>query len=197
LSSHVAWDPGAREVAEALAEAVGAPVFLGRWTRLYVDLNRGPSNPQCVPTVAFGVPVPGNVDIDCGPRTAVHREFWDDVAAAIRPALPEGCLHLSVHSFSPDYGGDDRDFDVGVLFDPERAGEVAMAERLVTGLENAGFHAVENRPYLGTGDGHTTWWRTLTDPARYVGIEVEISQRVPRERFGAIVGALADVLRGA
>lgn len=197
LASHVAWDPGAAEVAEALALALGAPYYFGRWTRLYVDLNRSATNAQVVPTTAFGVDVPGNLDCDRESRMNVHKEYRDEAAAAIHPALAEGVLHLSIHSFTPDYQGEDRDFDIGVLYDPDRPGEVDWASRIRMALEDAGFHVVNNRPYLGTGDGHTAHWRTVAGPECYVGIEVEISHRVGRERFPAIVGALTEAVRGA
>src|SRR5262245_28095890 len=81
--SHVAWDPGAKEVASALSKAASAPLFLGRWTRLFTDLNRSADSAEAVPIHAFGVDVPGNLGLDDAARRARiaehHAPYWKAV----------------------------------------------------------------------------------------------------------------------
>ena len=40
LATHIAWDPGAAEVARRLAELLDAPLVLSGYSRLVVDCNR-------------------------------------------------------------------------------------------------------------------------------------------------------------
>ena len=47
--SHVAWDPGAREVAIIMAERLDAPLILQRFSRLVYDCNRPPDAPSAMP----------------------------------------------------------------------------------------------------------------------------------------------------
>jgi len=60
LESHRSWDLGALDMAESLAVRLRAPLVRSSHSRLLVDLNRSASNPDSVPTVSFGLPVPGN-----------------------------------------------------------------------------------------------------------------------------------------
>ncbi len=192
LQSHVAWDPGALELAQALGDRLGVVPFLGEYTRLYVDLNRSEDREAVIPAVAFGTPVPGNAGADRESRLqAVYRPWRKRVEIAVGGALP--CVHLSIHSFTPIYDGVVRPMDVGVLFDPERSPEAEISEYLLREFRSSGFVAEANQPYLGTGDGHTTWLRARY-PKGYVGIEIELSQRIV---FSEGIQRAAEVLSRA
>jgi predicted N-formylglutamate amidohydrolase len=104
------------------------------------------------------------------------------------------CLHVSVHSFTPELHGRPRPFDAGVLFDPDRPLEVAVAEVLLAGLRAAGRSARPNEPYAGTEDGVTTWLRTRFAPGRYAGLEVELNQGLLATPGAA--AALGEALAG-
>lgn len=206
LASHLGWDPGAREVARVLSARTGVALLAGEWTRLYVDLNRSPEAPGAVPAVSCGVAIPGNAALAPGERerrlATVQAPYRAAVRAAVERAVARAgvCLHVSVHSFTPELDGRPRPFDAGVLFDPGRPLEVAAAEVLLAGLRAAGRSARPNEPYAGTEDGVTTWLRTLVAPDRYAGIEVELSQGllaasgVADEVGEALAGLLAPAL---
>lgn len=183
FETHVAWDPGAREIARALAAATGAPLHLGRYTRLFVDLNRSPTSPEAVPATAFGVHVPPNARLDADQiraRIAAHHApYW---AAVERDVLlahdrAQAVLHLSVHSFVEEYQGRHRALDLGLLFDPARALERRVADHLARAFRRAGFDARDNEPYDGRADALTTALRTTHGGAWYAGVELEINQR--------------------
>jgi predicted N-formylglutamate amidohydrolase len=194
LDSHVSWDEGALGLAQELAGRTGAPLFAGRWARLVVDLNRHIDPAAIVPELAFGVDVPGNRGLDPAARAARvarwHRPHRDAVEAAVR--CRSACLHLSVHTFTPSLDPAGRDFDVGLLYDPGRPAEVAWAATLAGALAAAGLQCRHNAPYLGTGDGLTTWLRLQFDDERYAGIEVEVCQG--RDIRDTVAGAIAGVL---
>lgn len=206
LRSHVAWDHGTAVLAERLAAAVRAPAFYGRWTRLYVDLNRFETTHSVIPTNAFGTPVPGNLDVGADERerrfAEEHRPYRTAVGEAVAAAIAAhgACVHLSIHSFTPSLNGDERDFDMGILFDPERRLDVHTAEVLIRGLNLAGLQTYANRPYLGTGDGLTTALRQVHGPDVYAGIEVETSHRVTETVGGvarvatALIGLLPQIV---
>lgn len=183
LASHVAWDPGAAAIARAIADALGVRASLGTSTRLYVDLNRSEHGPAAIPAVAFGTPVPGNATVtvaDRQTRLATHRAYRADVTEAVRAALAEHgrCVHLSIHTFTPVMNGQARDFDCGVLYDPESPADRVAADALVAALTAAGFATRRNEPYGGTGDGFTTTLRDTFGRGQYAGVEVETSHRV-------------------
>lgn len=206
--SHVGWDHGALEIARILAARWGAPLHTGRWTRLHVDLNRSEDNPAVVPHVAFGAEVPGNHGLtEAGrlERVALHhRPYRDAVLADVRAAVAAHgrCLHLPIHSFTPELDSKKRPYQMGILYDPARALETRVAEILLEGLRAAGFDVRPNEPYAGTEDGIATGFRGLFTDAAYAGVEIETSHAVTEasggvERVGEALAALGPRLLGA
>lgn len=184
LETHVAWDPGALPVARLLSRALGAPLFAGEWTRLLVDLNRSPWNPEVVPAVAFDVPVPGNQGLDAAAVEArmarFHTPYWSAVHGEISRRLAKGpdarVLHLSIHSFTGEFRGEIRPMSMGIMMDPNQPLERMVADILLAELEAQGVHAVENQPYDGRADALVTSARPVFGHERYAGVEVELSQ---------------------
>jgi predicted N-formylglutamate amidohydrolase len=199
LDSHTAWDPGAAEIARLVADGLGTTAFLGTATRLYVDLNRSEQGPAVIPIVAFGVAIPGNATLDVADREARlahHRAYRNAVTEAVRQTLDQHgrCVHLSIHSFTPELHGAVRDFDCGVLYDPDSPADRVAADALFDALTAAGFATRRNEPYGGTGDGFTTTLRNTFGRDRYAGIEVETSHRVT-DAAGGIERVARAVLR--
>jgi predicted N-formylglutamate amidohydrolase len=184
LRSHTAWDPGAQEVATAIATAHGAPLFLGEHTRLVADLNRSPTNLEVVPEVAFGTPIPGNHRLDDAGRAAriakYHRPYWQRVIDALTAAMlghpGAPILHLSIHSFTTELHGNVRAMPAGVLFDPDRPLEAEVAAVLRASFAVHGLELAENGPYDGRADALTTACRGVFAAHRYAGVEIELSQ---------------------
>jgi len=185
LDSHVAWDPGAPEIASIIAAELSAPLFLGRYTRLVADLNRSPENPAAVPEVAFGVPVPANRELSSEARAArlrrFHQPYWTRVRNTIDGAFAVGksdccVLHLSVHSFTGEFAGEIREMSMGVMLDPDRRLERHASNLLLERLQWLGVHAVENEPYDGRGDALVAALRRRLPDDRYAGVQIEISQ---------------------
>ncbi len=197
LESHVAWDPGAKPVAIAIAEALGCPLFLGEYSRLVADLNRSPGSKVVVPELAFGVLVPANIGLGPEARAArvdlFHRPYWTKVEGAVSSLGPP-VLHLSIHSFTESLHGKKRDVDLGVLIDPDRPLEADVCRVLLTKLRARGLDARENEPYDGRSDGLTTSLRGARSAERYAGVEIEISQRLLSD-LARVTDALRDAVR--
>lgn len=183
LAGHRGWDRGALELARELAADLGAPLLATEVTRLVVDANRSLDNPSLFSEYTRSLPE--------DQRALLVRRWWRPHREAVEVALeallrvdasPAGpLLHLSVHSFTPRFEGRLRAVDVGLLYDPERPGERAFAERLARALRarSAELAVAHNEPYRGTDDGLTTFLRGRFAPETYLGIELEVSQRFP------------------
>jgi predicted N-formylglutamate amidohydrolase len=184
LDAHIAWDPGARLIARACAKALGCACHEGRFSRLFVDLNRSLHHPKLMATRSFTVAVPGNRSLLPGEKDRRVRRYYtpfrEAVLADVRRAVERygRCVHLSMHSFTPRAGGAVRKADIGLLYDPQRPLERLLADQLLQRLRQDGFHVRRNYPYRGISDGHVTHLRDVFPKHAYAGLEIEVNQQL-------------------
>ena len=156
LATHIAWDIGAARVTMELAGAFGAAAVLGRWSRLLIDLNRGPDDPTLVMKLSDGSIIPGNRDVDeaeiARRIAAFHAPYHEEVARqAARIAGLATPVLVSVHSFTPSWKGRARPWQVGVLYDRD----TRLAAPLMAALRAEGLTVGDNEPYSGALEGDT------------------------------------------
>ncbi|MEY4697461.1 MAG: hypothetical protein RIT14_1889, partial [Pseudomonadota bacterium] len=60
MGRHIAWDVGAAGLAVALADRLGSPALLSRFSRLVIDPNRGEDDPTLVMKLYDGTIIPAN-----------------------------------------------------------------------------------------------------------------------------------------
>lgn len=202
LRTHWGWDPGAWELTRRLSSAVAASAVGGRWSRLFLDLNRPPGDPTLVRHEAGGVQVSWNLDL--GPEEMERRILdWHvpyhaeidrlvvrRVVRGIRPLL------LAIHTFTPALGRSRRTYAAGVLY----TADGDLARRLARGLRDEGLEVRYNEPYSGrlgmmyAAERHGSHHRVPC-------LELELNQghladpAVLESRARAVASALAPVLR--
>ena len=180
LESHRGYDPGALDLARDFAAALQAPLYFGTLSRLLIELNRTLDHPQLFSKYALRLP---EKDREVLIRR-MYLPYWKAIERHVASALQRGrvVVHVSSHSFTPRMNGVRRDADVGLLFDPDRAEEVALCRRWHRALvEEAGRLRVRNNyPYVGTGNGLTTALREKFAGRAYVGVQIEVNQRFAR-----------------
>lgn len=121
LDRHIAWDIGARAVAQRLGAALDAFVITQRYSRLVIDCNRPLDAVDSIVTASEGTAVPGNAGVDR--RTADQRArtifhpYHDRIRRELdrRLSLGRATLLVSVHSFTPVFLGVARPWHAGVL----------------------------------------------------------------------------------
>ena len=175
LTTHIAYDIGAAAVTRALAKAYGAPAFLGGWSRLLIDLNRGADDPTIVMKLSDGSIIPGNVlgnrDAEAADAARRINTFHAPYHAAIAAALDRmgpGAVVISMHSFTPAWKGHPRPWEVGVLYDRD----TRLAAPLMARLEEAGFAVGDNEPYSGALEGDTLYQHGTLRGLPHVLIEI-------------------------
>lgn len=199
LASHRGWDPGSLEMGRFLSRAIGAPLFAAPASRLLVEVNRSPHHRSLFSE--FSRPL-GDAE-----RARVIEKYYDPhrmrVAIAIRKMLKgrHRVIHLGMHTFTPMMKGIVRNADIGLLYDPKRSGELAFCTAWKRSLLDRApsFRVRRNYPYLGRADGFTTFLRRELKTSRYLGIELEVSQRFTaishRIEWRRLLAALRDCLR--
>ena len=201
LACHRGWDIGVWEVAREVSRRLAATAIGGRYSRLFVDLNRDPSDPTLMLTEVDGRPVPINRRLtprEAGRRVRLaHAPYHAEIdrQMARRSAARVSPLLISFHSFTPVLNPARRRFDVGVLF----ADHAPLARRLGAALVRQGFSLRFNRPYSGL-EGLIYAAARHGSFHRVPYLELEFNQKLlgtpPRCRIvGArAAGAIAEIL---
>lgn len=157
LGRHIAWDIGARDVATALADELGAPLFLQRYSRLFCDCNRKPHVPSFAPEVSEATIIPGNRNLtEVERRARADAVFWpfhQAVAETLerRRNRKQHTLLATIHSFTPAFLGQTRPWEIAVMFRNDRHLAPAIGAWL---KENTPYYVGINEPYHVTDDDY-------------------------------------------
>lgn len=195
LDSHRGWDPGALTLARALSKAMGAPLVASTTSRLLVDLNRSERHRAVFSPVTLALPDAERERI----IEQFYRPYRDRVERLVATAIARGrAVHISAHSFVPVLNGERRRADVALLYDPARKPEKAFCDRWIADLkaELPALTLRRNSPYRGSADGLTTTLRRRHPAKDYIGVEIEVNQRLLESgEFAAVKEALIRTLK--
>lgn len=198
LSTHRAYDSGAYDVARILAEFLNVELFQGEVSRLLIDLNRKSSSKTLFSEFSTNLSPEEKDELISRYHEPYHSALLKKILTV--KELHGRVFHFSVHSFTPVLSGEERNCDLGILYDPSCTQERKWVERLTEEFKRApflsGLHVRRNYPYRGISDGICTWIRSSVRD-HYFGIEIEINQRlVGREGFpDPFARELGEILR--
>lgn len=177
LASHRGHDAGALVFARQLSRSLTCPLVFSATTRLLVDLNRSVGHRRHFSDTTRGLP-------DAERAMILERHYHpyrDRVEHLVGEAAAKGdtVVHVSCHSFTPIWNGQERKTDIGLLFDPKRPLEAARCAAWKVRLRerDPSLNVRRNDPYRGDGDGLTTYLRSSFAPRQYQGIEIELNQK--------------------
>lgn len=155
---HIAYDIGAAALTRLLAGRLDAPAVLANYSRLVIDCNRQPGDPQSILAVSDGIVIPGNESLPAEDQEVRAEAFlWpyhhavEQVFARLRRRGPEPLL-FSVHTFTPTLGGEDRFWDAGVLWNRDPRLAVPLINFLRRHEE---LNIGDNEPYSGAEIAYT------------------------------------------
>ncbi len=182
LARHIGWDIGIGELGAMLAEKLDAVFVRQTYSRLVIDCNRSPSQPDLIAEVSDGTVVPGNAALDEAARAArfgeIHAPYQDAIAAEIarRDAAGTTTMLVALHSFTPALKGTLRDqarpWHIGILHD---GGDTRFAQALLDVLrDEADLVVGDNEPYRMDLIDYTVPRHAY--PARRPYAEIEIRQ---------------------
>ena len=151
IESHAAYDIGAADITEYLANHFQATAIFCRYSRLVIDVNRWPSDPSAVPSVSEVFSIPGNQDLSPLEKDQrieqvflpYHQALAGEVAR-LESAHPQVPM-FGIHSFTPVYYGEQRPWHIGVMWDDDEP----FARRVIAALELVAPDIVvgANKPY--------------------------------------------------
>jgi predicted N-formylglutamate amidohydrolase len=174
LASHAAWDPGAIEVAEAMALELDATLVAAQVSRLVYDCNRPPEASSAMIAKSEAHRIPGNENLDVQAKQAridlVYKPFHAAVSDTLAARAGRPTVLVTIHSFTRVFNGVSRDVELGILCDSdERLADEMLAR--APGLTD--MLTAKNDPY-GPADGvtHTLKEHALGNGLLNVMIEV-------------------------
>jgi predicted N-formylglutamate amidohydrolase len=166
LDRHIAWDPGAVELAQRLSGLLDAPLVHATVSRLVLDVNRDPFHQGSVVTMSEDTVIPGNHELSLEDRSRRVRSIYEPYHLALGSVI-ERCIArhaalqvVSVHSFTPVYRKEQRPWHIGVLSGADRRLSQPLIELLRAGGE---FHVGDNQPYAPTDGVYHTLERHCAD----------------------------------
>lgn len=148
LSRHIAWDIGARALAQTLSDRLDAPLFLSGYSRLLIDCNRPLGSATSIPLRSEDTDIPGNRDLPAEEVAArqdrYFRPFHAAVAACLDARAGRPNIVIGVHSFTPVYHGVRRPWHAGLLY----AAATGLGRGLVAALAaDPALVIGDNEPY--------------------------------------------------
>jgi predicted N-formylglutamate amidohydrolase len=149
---HIAWDPGAAPLTEALGARLAAPAVLSCFSRLLIDPNRGTDDPTLIMRLSDGTIIPGNRHLTRAEIEARIARFHDPYHRAIEQAIEHalamgsGPALISLHTFTPVWRGSPRPWHAGILWDRDDR----LARIFLAGLRTDPDLVIgDNQPYHG------------------------------------------------
>lgn len=150
LDRHIAWDPGAVEVAAGMARQLDGALVLQRYSRLAIDCNREPDLDDAIAASSEDTPIPGNAALSAEARAARIAEIWQPFHAALADLIARRkqaripTALVTVHSFTPVYRGVARPWHAGII----STGDRWLTDRMLAALKRDPALVVgDNEPY--------------------------------------------------
>jgi len=201
LRSHIAWDPGALDVAMRLSDTFDAPLVVQHISRLVFDCNRAPLATKGIAEQSENQPIPANRDLSEAEVAAriqeVYQPFHDALRELLRLRLAKASptILLTIHSFTPQYLGQTRRVELGVIHDADSS----WADQLLRhGSEVTGLKVRRNEPY-GPADEVTHTLQQHGVRNKLPNAMLEIRNDLIRDEPSArqVAGLIANLLRAA
>ena len=129
LTTHIAYDLGVKEVATHLSKKLQCPLVMTDFSRLLIDTNRGIDDPTLIMKISDGIIIGGNEDIsflkNCSEKkhrvASYYNIYHNKISEIIERSLKKNIFPaiISIHSFTPSFGGNERSTELGILWDSD------------------------------------------------------------------------------
>nr|WP_238143945.1 N-formylglutamate amidohydrolase [Legionella pneumophila] len=143
-----------------------------------VDCNRSINHPHCFSEITKNLPSDEKKKI----LDQFYFPFRNQVMNHIHQLISQGLQvwHLSTHSFTPVMDNIIRTTDIGLLYDPQSHSEKILARQWQKEIKilHPQLKVRMNYPYKGISDGFTTSLRKKYSYHEYIGIELEVNQKL-------------------
>ena len=151
LQDHIAFDPGAAALTQALADKLQARALFCQFSRLLIDPNRGVERDDLILQISDTIEIPGNQGLTHNQRQTRIQEYFDPYHQLLSEELDAlGSAHsdpfvVSIHSFAQKIRSSEviRPWQIGLLW----CDDEASAQALMKHLQKNEIIVGDNQPY--------------------------------------------------
>ncbi|MFD1199711.1 N-formylglutamate amidohydrolase [Brucella gallinifaecis] len=195
---HIAYDIGVEELTQQLAARLNAPAVMGGFSRLLIDPNRGEDDPTLIMQLSDGAVIPGNY-----PMTPIEREYRlerfyrpyhaaiSSMSAEVSAKSNQAPFIVSIHSFTPNWRGKDRPWQIGLLWDSDPRAVTPLLSML---RKDAELTVGDNEPYDGALKNDAMYRHATAKGYAHVLIEVRQDLIADKAGASAWAGRLAPMI---
>jgi predicted N-formylglutamate amidohydrolase len=209
------YDLGAMDAASQFARQLNCPFISAKYSPRVVDVNRAANHRGVFSPVTRELPR----ELRSRIISEIHQPFRKDVETAVDRSIRKDGLviHLSIHSFATfeptqtTLEGEDRALsarrtDLGLLYDPSRAFELALCLDWFDDLYYAlpMLRVRRNYPRRGVSESLIRTFRQKYAPDSYIGVELQLNRAwcvrdvpVRKKVFKGIAKSLIQVCSAA
>ena len=150
LKSHIAWDPGAKDLTLDLSKKLNGCCFLSNFSRLYIDLNRPRSDKSSILSESFGVQIPFNQSLSKSEkkeRVNYFDNYHQSLNSYIRSKQKKylKIYLISIHTFTKKTVELNRPTEIGLLWNKNMNLLLPLQKKFREMKINVG----NNKPYSG------------------------------------------------
>jgi predicted N-formylglutamate amidohydrolase len=186
LKRHIAWDIGALNVAQQVAQALDAVLLAQNYSRLVIDCNRDPAVASSIPAISESSEIPGNLNLTAAEILARRVEIFDPYHQKISEMLGERLaagrptILVAQHSMTDLYKGARREMHAAILYNRDRRFAGLVLDML---RREPGLIIGDNEPYFVSD--HTDYTIPRHGEARGLPhVEIEIRQDLLSDAAG-------------
>ena len=198
LQSHIAFDPGALDLATKLSALLDATLVHSCASRLLYDCNRPPEASDAIPERSEIFAVPGNKGLSSEQKRTRARLFYEPFRQLLASTLAQRSVVtaiVTIHSFTPVYNGHARAVELGVLHDDDSR----FADEIIAlAPSHLSLDVRRNQPY-GPEDGvtHTLKLHGIENALHNVMLEVRNDLLATDDQRMALAKELGELLAQA
>lgn len=188
LNSHRGYDKNIAPLFEALKPLVDFS-FHYPYSRLIIEPNRSLHHRHLFSPFTLQLSKADRMEL----VSKYYQPYRNEVVKYIEGFHDDTVIHISVHSFTPNFGTQNRSAPIGILFDSKCHREKEVAKVWKKELQSESSVQVRfNYPYRGAADGFTTYLRKQF-PENYLGFELELRNDCVEELSTIIIKSIKEL----
>ncbi len=151
MSSHIAYDIGAREFCIEITNVLQQSCFLANFSRLLIDPNRDEYSNELILSSSAGIKIPGNLKINSKEKNLrmkrFHQKYHCNLSKFVREKekIYKKIFLVSIHTFTKKIGYVKRGIEMGLLWNKNMNLLIPIQKKLID--HNIFFG--RNFPYSG------------------------------------------------